>query len=660
MKWFGTLLLAAASFVVLVAAAPARAGDAGEPAAQSPYFAVRSDDPTTDRLPLKATRADVTILGPIAEVTVTQHYRNEGGRPIEARYVFPGSTRAAVHAMSVRLADRLLTAGIQERQAAREEYDRARRDGKTAALLEQHRPNVFGMNVANIMPGDDVRVELRYTELLVPRDGRYEFVFPTVVGPRYNSPQGEAANERWVATPHLREGEPPRHAFDLQLTLATPVPAQDLESPSHAIDVADQGRHRVAVSLADDGRPSSNRDFVLRYGLAGDSIESGLMLFEGQDENFFLAMVQPPRAPEPAAILSRDYVFVVDISGSMHGFPLDTAKVLMERLLGGLRPSDSFNVMLFSGSARTLAPESVPATQANMNAALQMLRQTAGGGGTEIVPALQAVAALPKRADVSRTVVVVTDGYVAVEREVFQLVRNQLDRSNVFAFGIGSSVNRHLVEGIARAGQGEPFVVTRPAQAAAEAQRFRRMVEAPVLTQVKARFDGLQAYDVEPARLPDVLGGRPVVVVGKWKGEPRGTLAIEGRNAAGPQIVELDVAGARSQDTAALRQLWARQRIASLADEEALVGGQPHKQAITRLGLRYSLLTDHTSFVAVDHRVRNTGPLPAAEVDHPSPLPEGVSELAVGAHIPSTPEPTLWAAALAMLTVLGVSLSRRL
>jgi Ca-activated chloride channel family protein len=351
-------------------------------------------------------------------------------------------------------------------------------------------------------------------------------------------------------------------------------------------------------------------------------------------------------------------VFVVDISGSMHGFPLDTAKALMQQLLGGLRPSDSFNVMLFAGSARTLSPHSVPATQANINAAVQMLRQTAGGGGTEIVPALRAVAALPKRDDVSRSVVVITDGYVAVEREVFQLVRSQLDRSNVFAFGIGSSVNRHLIEGIARAGQGEPFIVTRPAQAAAEAERFRRMIEAPVLSSVRLRFDGLQAYDVEPARVPDVLGGRPVVIVGKWKGEPRGTVAVEGVNADGPQRIELDVSAVRSRDAGALRQLWARERIAALADEEALAGGQPHKDAITRLGLRYSLLTPHTSFIAVDHRVRRSGPLPDA-VDQPSPLPEGVSELAIGAHVPSTPEPAQWAAALAMLMVLGLALMRR-
>ena len=149
---------------------------------------------------------DVRIAGVIADVAVTQHYRNEGQRAIEARYVFPGSTRAAVYAMTVRLGNRLLTARIKEKQQARIEYDSAKKQGRTSALLEQQRPNVFQMNVANIMPGDEVVVELRYTELLTPHDAVYGFVFPTVVGPRYNSPQGAAAHEKWVATPYLREG----------------------------------------------------------------------------------------------------------------------------------------------------------------------------------------------------------------------------------------------------------------------------------------------------------------------------------------------------------------------------------------------------------------------------------------------------------------------
>ena len=674
--WAATLLLAGASFALLCGGA-AQAEDSEARHAESPYFAVKSSEPGVDRLPLKGTQVDVKILGPIADVTVTQTYRNEGQRPIEARYLFPGSTKAAVHAMTVRLGDRVLSARIKEKEAARIEYEEAKTAGKTTALLEQQRPNVFQMNVANILPGDDVRVELRYTELLVPRDGTYEFVFPTVVGPRYNSPQGEAAREKWVAAPYLAEGEASPASFDLRLTMATPLAVKDIASPSHAIDIARAEDKRIAVRLGKDARPGNgsgkSSDFILHYSLAGDAIESGLTLFRGTEENFFLAMVEPPKAVPAAAILPRDYIFVVDISGSMHGFPLDTAKVMLTHLLKTLRTSDSFNVMLFSGSSRMLANESVPATQANIDAAMAMLNQQMGGGGTEIVPALRRIAALPKRADISRNVVVITDGYVSVEREVFQLVRQQLGNSNVFAFGIGSSVNRALIEGIARAGQGEAFVITRVDQAAAQAERFRRMIEAPVLTQVKARFEGLQVYDVEPAQLPDVLGGRPVLVFGKWKGEPNGQatgkLIIEGRNANGLQRSELAVDGSVSPDAAALRHLWARERIAALADEEALVGGQAQKSAITTLGLRYGLLTNYTSFIAVDERARSTQT--PEGVDQPLPLPEGVGKHAVGgatpvtagvtvgAAVPSTPEPAVGAAVGLMLAMLLYTLRAR-
>jgi Ca-activated chloride channel family protein len=673
-QYAALLVFVLLAFAMLVLANPARAQQppaadaAGAERTASPYFHVGGNaEPGVDALPLKSTRVDATVLGPIAEVVVTQRYRNEGPRPIEARYVFPGATGAAVHAMQVRLGDRLLVADIREKQAARIEYAQARQQGKTAALLEQQRPNVFQMNVANILPGDDVHVELRYTELLVPRDGEYEFVFPTVVGPRYNAPAGEARSEQWVAQPVLPAGRRPNHSFELNASLLTPLPVADLRSPSHRIELQRPEDRRLDVSLApaDDGvEPPNNRDFVLHYRLAGEGIESGVMLYQGtgakgDDENFFVAMVQPPALVEAAAVLPRDYVFVVDISGSMHGFPLDTAKQLMVELLGSLRPHDSFNVMLFAGSARTLAAQSVPATQANVAAALQMLRQTGGGGGTEIVPALKSIAALPKPADVARTVVVVTDGYVTVEREVFELVRKGLSGSNVFAFGIGSSVNRHLIEGIARAGSGEAFVVTQPQQAAAQAQRFRRLVEAPLMTGVTARFEGVDVHDAEPRVLPDLLGLRPLVFYGKWRGDDvrDARLVVEGRTAAGAVRQVVPLAGSVSRDTHALRQLWARARIAALSDDEALQGGRANQAPITALGLKYALLTDYTSFIAVDRIVRQVAEA-AVTVDQPSPLPQGVSNFAVGAVLPSTPEPGTWAALAVLLAMLTVAMRR--
>jgi Ca-activated chloride channel family protein len=665
--WLATLGLACACCAVLIAR-PAQAQEGPGPRlkTESPYFFVKSDDPAVDRLPLKATQVDVKISGVIADVTVTQTYRNEGQRPIEARYVFPGSTRAAVGGLNVRLGDRLITAQIREKQQARIEYDSAKKEGKTAALLEQQLPNVFQMNVANILPGDDVRVELRYTELLVPQAGNYQFVFPTVVGPRYNSPQSENRDAKWFAQPTLRAGVAPNTAFQLKVALDTPIGIREVRSLTHAITVAkrDDDRH-ADITLAAAAEPANNRDFVLDYRLAGEKIESGLMLYRGQGgndgegaENFFLAMVEPPKSVAASAISPRDYIFVVDISGSMHGFPLDTAKVMLERLIGGLRPSDTFNVLLFSGSNRMLSPHSVPATRANIEQALATIQGYSGSGSTELIPALKRAYAEPKAEGVSRSIVVVTDGYVTVEREAFALVRNNLSKANLFAFGIGSSVNRMLMEGLARAGMGEPFIITDPVQAPEQAARFRRMVESPVLTDVKASFGGLEVYDVEPQTLPDVLGERPVIVFGKWRGEPTGRVVIEGRSASGPYRQEVQVDARTRQDAAALRSLWARHRIASLSDQEALEGGDAFKERITELGLRYGLLTQYTSFIAVDKLVRNPAPQNGVGVDQPQPLPKGVSEGALGqtlgAEVPSTPEPETLGAIAVVLSMLAM------
>jgi hypothetical protein len=357
-----------------------------------------------------------------------------------------------------------------------------------------------------------------------------------------------------------------------------------VRSPSHAVNTTTEAGGATVVGLQTSAQPGNNRDFILDYRLAGDRIESGVMLYKGQDENFFLAMVEPPKAPPATAISPRDYIFVVDISGSMHGFPLDTAKGVLRELIGSLRPSDTFNVLLFSGSNRFLNAHSVPASPANIEQAVRTIDKQGGGGSTELIPALKRVYAEPKAADVSRTVVVVTDGYVTVEREAFELVRNNLSKANVFSFGIGSSVNRHLMEGLARAGMGEPFIITKPAEAAEQAARFRKMIDSPVLTNVKLRFEGMDVYDVEPRNLPDLLAQRPVMVFGKWRGEAKGKLVLEGQSANGPVQQRLDIRANQGTDTVALRHLWARHRIASLSDQESLEGGSSLRQSHYRAG----------------------------------------------------------------------------
>ncbi len=629
----------------------------GEPRSDqtlSPYFLVKvpaspvsaaKDDaprPSADPLPLKSTQVSAVIAGVIADVTVVQTYANNGRLPLEAVYIFPGSTRAAVHGLTLQVGERRIVAEIKKRVEARQTYEAAKASGKTASLLEQQRPNVFQMNVANILPGDEVRVELHYTELLVPDEGVYSFVYPGVVGPRYSNQPATTTDptERWVANPYLHEGESDPMRFELELSLVPGLPIQAASCRTHATKLDYLNDHQAHLVLDPQETNASNRDFVFNYRLAGAGIKSGIILSEGQDENFFLLQLQPPAHPVAAEIPPRDYVFVIDISGSMHGFPLDVAKQLMRDLLGSLRPTDTFNLLLFSGSNRTLAPASLPASQANIEAAINLLAHYEGSGSTELLPALKEALALPQGENTARTISVITDGYVTVETEAFDLVRRNLNRANLFAFGIGTSVNTFLMEGLARAGQGEPFIVSEAAQAPAVAKRFRDMVATPVLTRVGVEFEEFQPYEVEPLAFPDLLAQRPVVVYGKWRGPKAGRVTLHGLTGGKPysETLALDQATTLPSNDA-LSHLWARARIAQLGDYVNLQHDDEGRVAqITELGLKYSLLTKYTSFVAVDQVVRRTTP-ELSTVKQPLPLPAGVSDEAVGQSISTAPEP---------------------
>jgi Ca-activated chloride channel homolog len=601
----------------------------------SPYFVVDRTEPGVDALPLKTTRVDVKVNGVIADVRVTQVYRNAGSVPLEARYVFPASARAAVYAMRMRIGERAVDAEIRERQAARRDYEAAKREGRNASLLEQQRANVFSMAIANVMPGDEIAVDLFYTESLVPTDGTYRFVFPTVVGPRYNGAPGRESHqaEGWVAQPTLRAGQPAKHTVAVNVEVNAPLPVQAIGSPSHPLGVDGLGS-RTARGALPAAAEHANRDFVLEYRLAGREIASGVLVHEGRDENFFLAMIEPPERVPSSAVVPREYVFVLDVSGSMHGFPVETAKTLLRGLVGNLRETDTFNIIPFAGGHALFAPRSVPATRANVDAAVRFINGQRGNGSTELLAALRGAFAMPSDEQRARSFVVITDGYVTIEKEAMDMIRANLGQANVFAFGIGSSVNRFLIEGLARAGRGEAFVVLNEREATVEADRFRAYIESPVLTRI-----AVDAYDVDPPQVPDLFAQRPLVISGKFRGPASGAIEVRGTTATGSFFQSVDMAGGRlpAADTKALAILWARGRIATLCDYQKIAPDSAVQNEITALGLKYRLLTDYTSFIAVDKIVRNPEGTQTT-VDQPQPLPQGVSELALG-EVPSTPEP---------------------
>ncbi len=595
----------------------------------SPYLIVSCPDSTTDRLPLKETSAEVKISGVIADVTVRQRYCNDGINVLEAIYVFPSSTRAAVYAMNMTVGDRILIARIEEKEKAREQYEEAKEQGKTASLLEQERPNVFRMNVANILPGDTIDIEMKYTELLIPVDGQYEFVYPTVVGPRYVSPSEDSASTAFAGSPFTPEGQEPAYDFGMNVSINAGLAIKELLCPSHDSVNMEIFQNSATCNLL--STTEGNRDFILKYRLSGENLESGILLFEGEEENFFLAMIQPPANPTDMDIPPREYVFIMDVSGSMHGFPIDISKTLLDNLISNLRNTDRFNVVFFAGRSSILADNSLPATYENKQLAIEMIESMPGSGGTNLLSALNRALEMQGTEDFSRSFVIATDGYVIVERQAFDLIRNSLGDANFFPFGIGSSVNRYIIEGMAHVGNTEPLIVTEPEEAHEKAEKFRAYIQYPVLTNIEAEFEGFEVYDVEPVTIPDVLAQRPIIIYGKWMGDPTGTIHLSGKTGDETYSESLDVSAYTPSDSnAALKYLWARKRI-QLLDDYAKIDHSDSTliKEIIALSLKYNLLSNYTSFIAIDSLIRNTGDS-ITSVIQVLPLPDGVSDAHLG------------------------------
>jgi len=582
-------------------------GDLGS----SPYFFVKSMSPSEDKFPLIATYVDVNIAGVIAEVVVKQIYVNDGKNTLEAVYIFPGSAQSAVYAMTMQIGKQILVAKIKEKEEAKKDYEKAKSEGKTATLLEQNKPNVFQMSVANILPKDSIIVELKYTELLTSTNGVYEFRYPQVVAPRYSE-----TSEEWqkIAESQLKEGTGNYFVdfaydvkFDLNININAGMPISDISSSSHKI-ITKINKNESTVKLDNSEKKVTMKDFVLDYSLRGNEVKSGLLVYETKDENYFTLLVQPPKKAENSQIPPREYVFIVDVSGSMQGYPISVSKTILDTLIGSLRQDDIFNVMVFSYGNSILAPTSLNANSENIEKAKTFLNASYQyGGSTQLLEAMTNALNMKPNQNYSRTFVIITDGEVTCESEAFKLIRDNLHEANLFAIGIGTTINDYIINGLAYSGMGEPFLIESQAKATEVGKKFIEMVENPVFTNIELKYQGLEVYDVEPKAIPDVFSDRPIVIYGKYKNNNSGTITVNGLSGNTNIEQKFNIADAKSDNNTALKYIWARNRIKYLDDYEVYYNeltAEQRKKETTELGLKYGLLTKYTSFIAVDSLAR--------------------------------------------------------
>jgi Ca-activated chloride channel family protein len=668
-------LLLAAAFALLTLPAAIAQDDAKVTTGR--LDAVGPDGQALGPCPLKHTAVEAELSGTLARVSVTQQFHNPFREKIEAVYVFPLHQDAAVDDMTMTVGDRVVKGVIKERGEARRIYSEAKATGKVASLLDQERPNIFTQAVANIEPGQQVTITINYSQTLVWEDGRFGFDFPTVVGPRYipgaastpttakpggdrmpsffptpptrRGPQGEppvvnpdpvpptdqVPDANRITPPVVEEGFRAGHDLSITVRIQAGLPISDLKSALHEIIIEQPAGDptRAVVRLAEKS-VLPNRDFVLSYRTAGEQITDAVLTHTDERGKFFTLVLQPPARVKQDQVVPRELVFVLDTSGSMSGFPIETSKALMRRAIENLRPADRFNLITFAGETAVMAPQPLANTEENRHRALRFIDTLHGGGGTEMMKAIDTALGSDRDPNKLRIVCFLTDGYVGNDQAIVGAVKKYTNTTRVFSFGIGNSVNRFLLDAMAQAGRGEAHYVLTHEAAQKSADTFYERIDAPVLTDIALDFGGLAVEEVFPQRLEDLFACKPVVVKGRYTKAGAGVIKLKGRNAAGAFTRDLTVTlPADNPENRVLASQWARAKVGHLMmrDMTGIQEGQMKpelKQEITALGLTYNLLTQFTSFVAVEEQRTTEGGVPRT-IQVPLEMPQGVSQSGV-------------------------------
>lgn len=616
----------------------------------------------TISLPMLESRFSVDIQGDMATVELRQRFANPSSVPLEAEYLFPLNQKAAVFGMTMQVGDEIIKAVMREKAKAEATFEQAAAEGKAAALLTQHRPNMFTQKIANLMPGKPVDVTLKYVQMVPKVDGQYELVVPLIVGPRY---QGAPAEQE----PQLAQGQdsapaqpgswsiapPPAYPavaglnlpteiaperVSLELSMVSGIEMSGFGSPTHPLDIV-ESEDGLRAGFA-QGKVLDNKDLVLRYALGGDAMQAAALSHHDERGGFVSVMIEPPALPDDAIATPRELVFVLDTSGSMSGQPLAASKTFMDAALSGLRPHDFFRIIPFANTAQQFSRDATPATPANIANGRRFVSRLSAGGGTEIDAAIRTAFATQNPADTMRIVVFLSDGYIGDEARVLRTIREQIGAARIYAFGIGDAVNRYLLDAMADEGRGYARYVGLSEDALEVARDMAARLKTPLLTDLVIDWGGLDVADVTPRRLPDLFAGSSLRVYARYSGAHSGQIAVKGLVRGAHAELPVDLVLSAGAGEPALPLIWARNRIADLTRRIAVRDGSQGADAeITRLGLKYALQTRNTSFVAVSEQVVNDTATPAQRAAVPLPMVSGVTQNAYpsGFAGSSSPEP---------------------
>jgi Ca-activated chloride channel family protein len=629
--------------------------------------------------PLLKSEMLANIKGDLVTVTVKQTFTNPSDKPLHATYLFPLNQNAAVHEMVMEVGDERVQAKIKRIEEAKATFEQAKQEGKAASLLIEHRPNMFTQDIANLMPNLPVQVTLTYIQTLPKVDGQYELVLPLIVGPRYQpagagvppTPAAEVNSktklgqwevEKLPAYPEVAGLNSPaiidKDRVSITVDLDAGLPITELSSKTHAISEEKVSPTQRMIHLA-EGKTIDNKDFVLRYRLSGSTTQAGLLAHQDERGGFFSLQLEPPALPAVKDIAAREMVFVLDTSGSMDGEPVAASKQFMLHALHNLHPNDYFRIIHFSNNAEEFTAEPVAATPENIKLGLSYVESLKADGGTNAPNAINQAFGKPAKDNTLRIVVFLTDGYIGNESEVLSMIAEKIGSARIYALGVGTSVNRFLLEEMAQQGRGSARFIDPTEKADDVAIQLAGKLESPVLTDISIDWGDLTVSDTTPAKIPDLFAGGAMRIQGKYAQSGQHTIKVNGlvngRKAQLPITVTLPASSddknnpipviwARSQISDAMRQINTPSHLRTGAIADNVL-----KDKVTELGLNFALTTQWTSFVAVSEKIVNAHPEQAEHSNVPLPMVKGVTAKAYGENTPASAPAAVTATAQPMM-----------
>jgi Ca-activated chloride channel family protein len=539
---------------------------------------------------------------------VVHRFHNPTDEVVEAVYVYPLPDRAAVDHMEIRVGDRRIFSRVQEKREARRTFERARDEGRKAALVEQHRPNLFSTSVTNINPGETIRVVLEYVEELTYADGEIELRLPLTYVPRFVPDR--AARRGAEAVPSSSVGPPRNGGLSVPLAQVRVVlaPGFEIDGPvsrSHAIET--RFGERIELATPPGGVPA-DRDFLLswRPRLAGDP-DAAAFVEEVDGERYALLVLVPP-APESLAGqgLATETLFIIDVSGSMAGPSIDQARRALAAAVSRLRPEDRFNILRFNDESESFAPEFLQAEPGALASARSWVAGLGADGGTDIPAALARGLRMmgESRSSLVQRIVFLTDGAVGNEQEVLRTVVENLGDARLHTLGIGHAPNAYLMRKMAQRGRGLCEFISGAGEAENRVAAFFERLDRPVLSDLVWNSEGFEIEEVWPRNLPDLHAGQALLISARLPvGSAGGTVRIGGYTRDGWREVEASVDSSTPRGAGIARR-WARAKVGAILDS-LHEGADPEsvRSDVTRIGLWFGMVTPYTSLVAVDDRI---------------------------------------------------------